>query len=180
MNALLTYVNESDFRVNHRLVGWRPPRWFRLWMLAATRLGDGWLWPLAGLLLLAIGGRGLDVLGSAALAAAVANVLLVPLKRRFRRPRPLTRERSPHFVRDYRPQFEGDAFSFPSGHSLNAFAVATVVALAFPHLAPLAFVVAASVGASRVFLGLHYVTDVVVGALLGALIAGSAFAALVR
>ncbi|HEY6553353.1 MAG TPA: phosphatase PAP2 family protein, partial [Vicinamibacteria bacterium] len=79
MNALLTFVNERDFRVNHRLVGWRPPRWFRIWMLTATRLGDGWLWVLTGLLLLAAGGRGLDVLGATAVAAGVANAALVPL-----------------------------------------------------------------------------------------------------
>ncbi len=180
MNALLTYVNESDFRVNHRLAGWRPPRWFRIWMLTATRLGDGWLWLVTGLFLLAGDGRGLDVLGAAALAAGVANGLLVPLKRRVRRPRPCEIEPNRHFAWDYRPQFEGDGFSFPSGHSLNAFAVATVVALAFPALAPAALLVAASVGASRVFLGLHFVTDVVVGAVLGALIGGSAFEALVR
>lgn len=175
MNALLTLVNESDFRVNHRLVGWHPPRWFRLWMITATRLGDGWLWLLTGILLLAAGGRGLDVLGAAALAAAVANGLLVPLKRRFRRPRPSEIVPNPYFATAYRPQFRGDAFSFPSGHSLNAFAVGTVVALAFPSLAPIAFLVAASVSASRVFLGLHFLTDVVVGAALGAAIGGLAF-----
>lgn len=180
MNALLTFVNDSDFRVNHRLEGWRPPRWFRLWMVTATRLGDGWLWLLTGLLLLALGGRGLDVLGAAALAAAVANGLLIPLKRRFRRPRPCERGPSAHFVVPYRPHFRDDAFSFPSGHSLNAFAVSTVIALAFPSLAPIAFLVAASVAASRVFLGLHFLTDVVVGAALGAAIGASAFGALVR
>jgi undecaprenyl-diphosphatase len=175
MNALLTFVNESDFRVNHRLVGWRPPRWFRLWMITATRLGDGWLWLITGLLLVTGGGHGLDVLGTAAMAAAVANGLLVLLKRRFRRPRPCEREPNPHFASAYRPQFRGDAFSFPSGHSMNAFAVGTVVALAFPSLAPLALLVAASVAASRVFLGLHFLTDVVVGAALGAAIGGSVF-----
>jgi undecaprenyl-diphosphatase len=53
--------------------------------------------------------------------------------------------------------------------------VGTVISLAFPLLAPVAFLVAASVSASRVFLGLHFVTDVVVGAALGAAIGASAF-----
>lgn len=179
MNALLTFVNHSDSRVNHRLVGWRPPRWFRLWMLTATRLGDGWLWLLTGVLLLA-GGGGANVLEAAALAAAVANGLLIVMKRRFRRPRPCELEPNPYFVASYRPQFRGDAFSFPSGHSLNASAAGTVIALAFPGLGPIAFLVAVSVSASRVFLGLHFVTDVVVGAALGAAIGGSAFGVLVR
>jgi undecaprenyl-diphosphatase len=178
MNAFLTFVTESDFRVNHRLVAWRPPRWFRLWMRAATRLGDGWLWIVTGVLLAAAGGRGL--LGAVALAAGVANGLLVPLKRCFRRPRPCDLEPNPHFGAHYRPQFRGDAFSFPSGHTLNAFAVGTVIALGFPSLAPLAFLVAVSVGGSRVFLGLHFVTDVVVGAVLGVVIGAAAFAILAR
>jgi len=180
MNALLAYVNDSDFRVNHRMVSWRPPRWFRLWMITATRLGDGWLWPLTGLLLLAGGGRGLDVLKAVATAGAVANCLLVLLKRRVRRPRPCELEPNPHFGAGYRPHFAGDAFSFPSGHSLNAFAVGTVIALGFPPLAPVALVAAASIAASRVFLGLHFVTDVVAGAALGVALGASAFGLLLR
>jgi undecaprenyl-diphosphatase len=179
MNVLLAYMDHSDSRVSHRLVAWRPPRWFRAWMIAATRLGDGWLWVLVGLLLLAAGGRAHQALGAAAAAAGVANGLLVVLKRRVRRPRPCDLAPSPHFAQGYRPHFAGDAFSFPSGHSLNAFAVGTVVALAFPVLAPLAFLVAASVAASRVFLGLHYLTDVLAGAALGAALGAGAFSLLI-
>ena len=175
MNGLLAFVNQNDFRVSRHLVGWHPPRWFRIWMIAATRLSDFWLWLITGLLLVAGGVHGLDVLGAATVAAAVANALLVLLKRRFRRLRPCDREPNPHFTLTYRPQFRGDAFSFPSGHSLNAFAVGTVVALAFPSLSLLALLVAASVAASRVFLGLHFLTDVIVGAALGAAIGVSAF-----
>jgi undecaprenyl-diphosphatase len=109
----------------------------------------------------------------------VAKAALVPLKRRFHRPRPCEREPNPHFATTYRPQFRGDAFSFPSGHSLNAFAVGTVISLAFPLLAPVAFLVAASVSASRVFLGLHFVTDVVVGAARGAAVGAAAVGRLV-
>jgi undecaprenyl-diphosphatase len=166
MNAFLSYVNASDLRVSHRLSFWRPPRWFRLWMRTATRLGDGWLGLLVGITFLFSGDRGYDAFGAAAVSAAVTNCLLVVLKKRFRRLRPCEHK--------YTAQFAADEFSFPSGHSMNAFAFATVVALAFPPFAGLAFVAAASVAASRVFLGLHFVTDVLVGALLGLLIGTSA------
>jgi len=49
------------------------------------------------------------------------------------------------------------------------------VALAFPPLAAPVLIVAASVAASRVVLGLHFLSDVVAGALMGALIGGAAY-----
>ena len=59
--------------------------------------------------------------------------------------------------------------SFPSDHAAAAFAIAVAV-LAFSRWAGAAFLAAASfIAASRVALGLHYPSDVVVGALIGAL-----------
>jgi undecaprenyl-diphosphatase len=64
-----------------------------------------------------------------------------------------------------------DAFSFPSGHALHAVAF-TLVALAYwPWLAPLLVPFALLTGAARVVLGLHYPSDVLAGALIGALVA---------
>jgi len=87
----------------------------------------------------------------------------------IQRPRPC--EIEPHPLFNVRPP---DRFSFPSGHTMAAFAVSTVLALHFPALAPALGVVALSIGASRVVLGLHYVSDVVAGALLGTLFGGVA------
>jgi undecaprenyl-diphosphatase len=174
MNALLTYVAESDFRWSGRVCAWRPPRLLRLWMAGSTRLGDGWLWALAAVLLAAAGQ--VELLSAAALAAALANVSGVLLKRRFRRPRPRPYPglgaAAPHLC-------AFDRFSFPSGHALNAFALCGVLSPAFPLLAPAFGLVAGSVAASRVVLGRHYLGDVLAGALLGALL-GSVAYALVR
>ena len=60
--------------------------------------------------------------------------------------------------------------SMPSGHAATAFAAATALALLFPRLRLAAYALAALICVSRVYLGVHYVSDVVVGALLGALI----------
>jgi membrane-associated phospholipid phosphatase len=65
--------------------------------------------------------------------------------------------------------------SFPSGHTSQAFATATTLALQYRKwwvVVP-AFAWAGSVGYSRMYLGKHYPSDVLAGALIGA---GSSFA----
>jgi len=59
--------------------------------------------------------------------------------------------------------------SFPSAHATTAFAAATVVAILAPRLRVPALVLAALVAVSRVYLGVHFVSDVLAGAVLGAL-----------
>ncbi len=43
-------------RVMRRINRWPAPRWVRIWMLAATRAGDSWLWYAMGLFILVLGG----------------------------------------------------------------------------------------------------------------------------
>ena len=69
--------------------------------------------------------------------------------------------------------------SFPSGHATTAFAAATVVAVLVPRWRIPALALAAIVALSRVYLGVHFVLDVVAGALIGSLI-GVSVALLVR
>ncbi len=60
--------------------------------------------------------------------------------------------------------------SFPSGHTSSAFALATSVSLCYPKwyvIAP-AYMWAVTVGYSRMRLGVHYPTDVIAGAIIGA------------
>ena len=58
-------------------------------------------------------------------------------------------------------------FSFPSGHTLCAFETATSLALYYKKLALPVIVVACIIGFSRMYLYVHYPTDVLVGAILG-------------
>ncbi|MGH9789947.1 MAG: phosphatase PAP2 family protein [Candidatus Acidiferrales bacterium] len=100
------------------------------------------------------------VAGSAAMSGiAVFSVL----KRTARRTRPCAIER--HCWADHLPP---DQFSFPSGHSITAFACAIPLALFYPVFAAWLVFCAVSIAASRVVLGLHLLSDVVVGCILGA------------
>lgn len=72
------------------------------------------------------------------------------------------------------PRYEGVAaglssYSFPSGHAANAFVLATALTVTFPewYVATPAYAWAASVALSRLWLGVHYPSDVAVGALIG-------------
>jgi undecaprenyl-diphosphatase len=61
-----------------------------------------------------------------------------------------------------------DQFSFPSGHSIGAFAFAVSIGLFEPSLMYGLLFCALSVAISRVILGLHFLSDVVIGSLIGA------------
>jgi undecaprenyl-diphosphatase len=65
-----------------------------------------------------------------------------------------------------------DEFSFPSGHTLHAVAFSIVVLSYYPQLGTLVLPFTLLVALSRPVLGLHYPSDVLAGALLGASIAG--------
>ncbi len=164
--SVLEFIETKDLRVMHAVNGWRAPRWVRLWTLCATRGGDGWLWYALGATLVAVGGaEGLVAVRQAALAAAAGIVVFLWLKRVAKRRRPCAIE--PHCWAKLLPP---DQFSFPSGHTLTAFAVVVPVVARFPGAGPGLWICALSVAVSRVLLGMHFLSDVVAGAALGTLL----------
>lgn len=60
-----------------------------------------------------------------------------------------------------------DEYSFPSGHTTAAFAIAVTLALSFSTMTIIYIALAFLVGISRMYLGVHYPSDVCVGILLG-------------
>lgn len=147
-----------------RMSLWRPPRWFRVWMLLASRIGDGWLWCAAGVLVFILGGpQSYVAVVASALAVCSSAAIFLILKPTFGRLRPCMVERH-CWVKLFPP----DRFSFPSGHTMIAFAVASSLGLFFPSILLPLTLSALSVGVSRVVLGLHFLSDVLVGAAAGA------------
>jgi undecaprenyl-diphosphatase len=153
-----------DQALMRRLHRWRAPRWIRWWMIAATRGGDGWLWMLCGIFVLSYREPSrYAAIGASAMAAAWGILLFRVLKRWVGRCRPCHIE--PHCWSRVLPP---DQFSFPSGHSITAFAVAVPLGLFYPAFLPPLLFCAASVAISRVLLGMHFLSDVVAGCALGA------------
>lgn len=168
LDSLLEWDRRWTRRLNAS-VGIAPLRvLFRL----VSRLGDGVLW-YGLMLVLALGqGRaGLET-GLRMLAAGVIGLAAYKLlKTRTGRPRPYK------VLGGVRAGIAPlDAFSFPSGHTLHAVAFTVVAAANFPALAWVLVPFTALVAISRVVLGLHYPSDVLAGAAIGAGVAQAVLA----
>jgi undecaprenyl-diphosphatase len=76
------------------------------------------------------------------------------------------------------PLYSVHSSSFPAGHAATAFAGATLLAYLAPRANPLFLTLAAAIGYSRVYVGVHYPGDVIAGAAIGVLIAIAVIASL--
>jgi undecaprenyl-diphosphatase len=166
-HAMLDFISHRDHNLMRRVNRWPAPRWIRVWMLCATRGGDGWLWYALGLVLLLFGGEDrFRAVGAAALAAGMGITIFLQLKKGIGRKRPCAIE--PHCWATLLPP---DQFSFPSGHTITAFAVAVSLGRFYPELAIGLLFCAVSVATSRILLGMHFLSDVLAGAAIGSLLA---------
>ena len=126
--SAVQWIVTRDHRLMRRVNRWTPPRWLRLWMVAATRCGDGWLWYAMGLIIAITGGpERFRALLATVLAVSAGIALFIQLKRVCHRRRPCTLE--PHCWATLLPP---DQFSFPSGHTITAFAVAISLSVFYP------------------------------------------------
>ena len=127
---------------------------------ALGKLGNhGVIWLLLGGLLAAVDEANREAWAICAALGPVAIALNYVVKLAVRRPRP---------VLEGLPPLGGapSSLSFPSAHATSSFAVATAMARVEP-LGALAFLLAFAIALGRPYLGMHYPSDVLVGAALG-------------
>ncbi len=104
------------------------------------------------------------ILGACIFAFCIELAVYKLIKQAVKRPRPFRKLEG--FVNLIEPQ---DTFSFPSGHTAGAFVAALIIGACNPIYYIAACLWASLVGISRIYLGVHYPTDVAAGACLGAL-----------
>ena len=132
-----------------------------------SRLGDGIFWYMLMLLLLASGGtQAVPPVVHMIVTGLACTWLYKWLKSKTSRPRPYQVVNSIFAGAD-----PLDRFSFPSGHTLHAVAFSIIAIAYYPALAWLLVSFSVLVAISRLVLGLHYPSDVLAGAGLGALVA---------
>ncbi len=133
---------------------------------AAKRLGkagnNGGIWVVIGVLLAVLDGSNREAWVICAFLGPIAIGLNYVVKLIVKRPRP---------VLEGLPPLGGapSSLSFPSAHATSAFAVATAMTRVEPWGA-LAFALAFALALGRPYLGMHYPSDVLAGAVLGVLL----------
>jgi undecaprenyl-diphosphatase len=166
-NTFMARVDAAEYGICRRLnrgASFPFPR--RLFQIA-SRLGDGIIWyVLVGLLPLLYGAAAIKPCIMMAITGVVGVILYKFLKKIFVRERPFIT----HSTIDL-AMAPLDRYSFPSGHTLHAVSFAWQATAHFPELGWVLVPLAALIAASRVVLGLHYPTDVLVGATIGAALA---------
>ena len=172
LNAFMARVDAAEYGLCRRLnrgASFALPR--RIFQVA-SRLGDGIAWyVLLAVLPLLYGSAALRPVLVMALTGAVGVALYSRLKRIFVRERPFIT----HATID-RAAAPLDRYSFPSGHTLHAVSFTWQASAHFPELMWVLVPLAALIAASRVVLGLHYPSDVLAGAALGAALAAAGLA----
>jgi len=141
--------------------------WLRRLFAIASRLGDGmFCYTLMAARLVAKGAVALPPVLHMIGVGLICTALYKTIKARTSRPRPY--EAQPGITLRVSPL---DQFSFPSGHTLHATAFSVVAIAYYPELFWLLLPFATLVALSRVVLGLHYPSDVLAGAAIGASVA---------
>jgi len=164
MNIPFGKLMEMDRTVGQYFASHNNP-WFRAVLGALTHLGSGSVWiTVYALLLIFFHDQFSQLILALILAEVVGLLTIIILRYMTKRKRPIM-----HYK--YFSLTPWNRYSFPSHHTLRSFIIAVILGTYFSGLLPFLLVMAATVSFSRIYLLKHYLSDVLVGALLGILLA---------
>lgn len=170
MSAMIDYLDELEIGVCRSINQFGNVPLIRGFFALVSRLGDWYFWMAMGAVLFALQGAAvLPAIGVMVVTFLVGLAVYVFLKTRLIRERPFVADQG--ILCGTAPL---DRYSFPSGHTLHAVCLAILLQQVEPALGLVCIPFAVLVAMSRVVLGLHYPTDVIVGAAIGASLAGIA------
>jgi len=164
---VLARFDDAEYRLCRGLNRAAGQPWLRDTMRIASRLGDGVFWYLLLAAMPLLFGAAAIRPALIMMATGLAGLLIYRrLKSVLVRERPFIRY--PGITLEMAPL---DRYSFPSGHTLHAVCFTCQAVAHFPVLGWVLVPAAVLIALSRVVLGLHYPTDVLAGAAIGASLA---------
>ena len=160
---LLESIHRWDVNAFHRILHahrFRPVVSAAFW---TSKTADGWFYPLIPLVLFMSGHTDtVLLLSTLTLAFALERTVYLIAKKGFKRKRPA------NILPDFRSLvIASDEFSFPSGHTSAAFLTVTTLTIVVDPMFATLYLWSLAVGCSRVILGVHFPTDILMGAILG-------------
>ncbi|WHH60282.1 phosphatase PAP2 family protein [Petroclostridium sp. X23] len=163
MSRFIRYIQKEDIRLFFMINEGVKCKLFDKIMPVITHLGSAAVTISFALLIIILSKGSITGPGWEIAASLTASHIIVQIMKKIinrLRPHQVLNDVNTFDIRLY-------SYSFPSGHTTAAFSIAGSIAFLFPGFTVLALSAAGLVGISRMYLGVHYPTDVLIGTLLG-------------